>query len=371
MMARVIVGLSGGVDSSVAAHLLKEQGHEVIGVFMRNWDSLINNDILGNDYNQEQCPQENDWADAQEVAKKLNIPIYRKDFIEEYWEYVFQDFIEQYKKGRTPNPDILCNKYIKFDKFLNFVLQEFEGDFIATGHYAKSENGFLFRSKDKEKDQTYFLAQLNNFQISKTLFPLANLEKKEVRSIAEKLGLITAKKKDSTGICFIGERNFQDFLQNYIPSQPGQIVDIRNNKVVGEHIGAMYYTLGQRKGLHLGGMKEPFFVVGHNIEKKIIYVAPASEKEWLISDKLKATNLNLNNWDFNTNNITAKFRYRQEDIPVTIEISENKENITVFYPQGSEAVTPGQQVVFYDGEKCLGGAIIDKIYRKNKEIDYL
>ncbi|UWD33958.1 tRNA 2-thiouridine(34) synthase MnmA [Mesomycoplasma molare] len=369
-MAKIIVGLSGGVDSSVSAHLLQKQGHEVIAVFMRNWDSIVNNDILGNNYSQEQCTQEQDWEDAKEVAKKLGIPIFRKDFIQEYWDYVFQYFIDEYKIGRTPNPDILCNKYIKFDKFLNYVLSEFDADYIAMGHYAKTVGDKLFRAKDKNKDQTYFLAQLSNFQLSKTIFPLADLEKSEVRKIADELGLITAKKKDSTGICFIGERKFTDFLQNYIPSQPGNIIDIKTKKIVGSHIGAMYYTLGQRKGLNLGGMSEPYFVVGHNISKKEIYVAPASEKEWLISDELEAINLNLNDWNFNPNNITAKFRYRQNDVPIKIKIiDENK--VRVFYPQGAEAVTPGQQIVFYDGEKCLGGATINKIYRKNKEINYV
>ncbi|WGI36436.1 tRNA 2-thiouridine(34) synthase MnmA [Mesomycoplasma lagogenitalium] len=369
-MAKIIVGISGGVDSSVAAYLLKQQGHEVIGVFMRNWDSLINNDIKGNKYDFDQCPQESDWADAQEVAKKLDIKIYRKDFISEYWDNVFTYFIEEYKNGRTPNPDILCNKYIKFDKFLNYALKEFNADFIAMGHYAKTENGKLYRAKDQNKDQTYFLAQLNNFQLSKTIFPLADLSKQEVREIASKLNLITAKKKDSTGICFIGDRNFTEFLQNYIPSQPGNILDIKTKKILGTHIGAMYYTLGQRKGLNLGGMSEPHFVVGHNIKNKEIYVAPASEKEWLISDELDALNLNLNEINFNNKNLSAKFRYRQNDIPVTIELLENNK-IKVFYPQGAEAVTPGQQVVLYDGEKCLGGATIDKIYRKKKLITYV
>ncbi|MBN3534415.1 tRNA 2-thiouridine(34) synthase MnmA [Mycoplasma procyoni] len=369
-MAKVIIGLSGGVDSSVAAHLLKKQGHEVIGVFMRNWDSIVNNDILGNNLPSDYCPQEEDWVDAQAVAKKLNIPIFRKDFVSEYWDQVFSYFIEEYKVGRTPNPDILCNKYIKFDKFLNYVLEEFDADYIAMGHYAKSKGGKLYRAKDQSKDQTYFLAQLNNFQIAKTIFPLADLEKTEVRKIAEELGLITAQKKDSTGICFIGERNFTDFLQNYIPSQPGNILDIRTKEKVGEHVGAMYYTLGQRKGLNLGGMKEPYFVVGHDISKKQIFVAPASEKEWLISDQLDAINLNLNETNFNPNNLSAKFRYRQEDVPVSVELLPNNE-IRVFYPQGSEAVTPGQQIVFYDGEQCIGGATINKIYRKNKQITYV
>ncbi|WP_033161095.1 tRNA 2-thiouridine(34) synthase MnmA [[Mycoplasma] collis] len=369
-MAKIIIGLSGGVDSSVAAYLLKQQNHEVIGVFMRNWDSIVNNDVLGNKINQNQCPQEKDWQDAQLVAKKLNIPIYRKDFIKEYWDYVFENFISEYKKGRTPNPDILCNKYIKFEQFLNYALTEFNADFIAMGHYAKAKDGKLFVAKDQNKDQSYFLAQLSNFQLSKTIFPLADLEKSKVRQIAKELDLITAEKKDSTGICFIGERNFTDFLQNYIPAQPGNIIDIKTKKILGRHIGAMYYTLGQRKGLNLGGMSEPYFVVGHNIEKKEIYVAPSQEKQWLISDKLLASNFNLIHNNFNINNLKAKFRYRQESIDVKLTILNNNE-IIVEYPQGFEAVTPGQHVVLYENDKCIGGATIEKIYKNNKEIDYV
>ncbi|VEU59784.1 tRNA 2-thiouridine(34) synthase MnmA [Mesomycoplasma neurolyticum] len=369
-MAKIVIGLSGGVDSSVAAYLLKQQNHEVIAVFMRNWDSIVNNDILGNKMLQNQCPQEKDWQDAQVVAKKLNIPIFRKDFISEYWDNVFENFISEYKKGRTPNPDILCNKYIKFDKFLNFALEEYGADYIAMGHYAKVKNGKLYVAADSSKDQSYFLAQLNNYQLSKTIFPLENLKKEEVRKIAAKLDLITANKKDSTGICFIGERNFSDFLQNYIPAQPGNIIDINTKKIIGQHIGAMYYTLGQRKGLNLGGMSEPYFVVGHNIEQKEIYVAPSSQKEWLISDKLLATDFNLIENEFDYYNLKAKFRYRQESVPVTLTILKNN-NIVVEYPEGFEAVTPGQHIVLYDGDKCIGGATIDKIYRKNKEIDYV
>lgn len=369
-MAKIVVGLSGGVDSSVAAYLLKKSGHEVIGLFMRNWDSIVNNDILGNPIPQDQCPQEKDWKDAQEVAKKLDIPIYRVDFIQEYWDNVFQYFIEEYKKGNTPNPDILCNKYIKFDKFLNYALKEFDADFIAMGHYAKTENGKLYRAKDQNKDQTYFLAQLNNKQLEKTVFPLRDITKEEVREIAKKLDLITATKKDSTGICFIGERKFTDFLQNYIPAKQGDIIDITNHQKVGTHIGSMYYTIGQRKGLNLSGMKEPYFVVGHDMNKKQIFVAPASENKWLISDELLGEELTLNHSEYNLENITAKFRYRQIDVPVKIKILENQK-IKVYYPQGAEAVTPGQQIVLYEGNKCLGGATIRKIYRNNQEIDYV
>ncbi len=369
-MAKVIIGMSGGVDSSVAAYLLKEQGHEVIAVFMRNWDSVANNDILGNKNieTQSKCPEEQDWEDAQAVAKKLDIEIHRVDFIKEYWDNVFKYFIKEYKLGRTPNPDILCNKYIKFKSFLDYALDELGGEYIAMGHYAKQENGELYRAKDKNKDQTYFLAQLSKYQISKTLFPLADLEKSEIRKIAEEQELVTAKKPDSTGICFIGERNFTQFLQNYIATQPGEIRDIITNEVIGKHIGVMYYTIGQRKGLNLGGMKEPYYVAGHDLNKKIIWAAPASRSEFLLSDELIASDVNLNTKNFNIKNITVKFRYRQTDVKAKLEIIGNK--IKLKYDP-FEAVTPGQQVVLYDGEKCIGGATIETIFIKNKKINYV
>ena len=231
-MAKVIVGLSGGVDSAVAAYLLKKQGHEVIGAFMRNWDSLANNDILGNNWDGDICPQEVDYLDAKKVADKLGIPLLRVDFIKEYWDYVFTYFIEEYKKGRTPNPDVLCNKYIKFDAFLKFAMSH-GAEYIATGHYARMENGQMKKGLDNNKDQTYFLCLLNQAQLDKTMFPIGDLEKKEVRRIAKELDLAVATKKDSTGICFIGERDFRKFLQNYIPAQPGKIIDKNNGDVVG------------------------------------------------------------------------------------------------------------------------------------------
>ncbi|TDO19399.1 tRNA-specific 2-thiouridylase [Mycoplasma testudineum] len=368
-MAKIVVGLSGGVDSAVSAYLLKKQGHEVIGLFMRNWDSLANNDIKGNDtINDDICPQESDYLDAKQVAKEIGIPIHRVDFIDEYWEYVFENFISEYKKGRTPNPDILCNKYIKFDKFLNYALKTFDADFVAMGHYAKVENSHLFKADDESKDQSYFLAQLSPKQLEKIIMPLAEYTKKEVRKIALEQNLIVANKKDSTGICFIGERNFSQFLQNYIPAQPGNIVSAVDNKVVGQHQGAMYFTIGQRKGLNLGGMKEPHFVSGFDIENKIVYVAPVSHKQLLISYRLHASNFNqiIDELNFDFSNITAKFRYRQSDIPVEIKILENNE-IEVYYPQGAEAVTPGQQVVLYKGNRCIGGAIIEEVFAERRD----
>ncbi|EIE41279.1 tRNA-specific 2-thiouridylase MnmA [Mycoplasmopsis canis UFG1] len=368
---RVVIGMSGGVDSSVAAYLLKQQGYDVVGLFMRNWDSLANNDILGNNtLDLNICTQELDYNDAKEVAKKLNIPLHRVDFVHEYWDNVFQNFIEEYKKGRTPNPDILCNKYIKFNSFANYAFDELGADYIAMGHYAKVENGHLYRAKDDNKDQTYFLAQLTNEQLKRVIMPLADLEKPEIRQIATELGLVTANKKDSTGICFIGERNFGQFLQNYIPAQEGDIIDITTSKKVGTHVGTFYYTIGQRKGLNLGGMSEPYYVCGHDVVKNILYVAPSSRPEYLLSDSLIASGYTFNNTEFDKSNLSAKFRYRQKDIPVTIEFL-NENQIKVFYPSTSSAVTPGQQIVFYDGDKCIGGATIDELFMNNKKIDYL
>ncbi|QCZ36807.1 tRNA 2-thiouridine(34) synthase MnmA [Mycoplasma nasistruthionis] len=371
MAKRVVIGMSGGVDSSVAAYLLKQQGYEVVGLFMRNWDSMVNNDILGNDdINQDVCPQELDYLDAQAVAKTLDIPLHRVDFVKEYWNDVFENFIEEYKKARTPNPDILCNKYIKFKAFANHAFNELKADYIAMGHYANVVDGHLYRAVDVDKDQTYFLAQLTHEQLSKVIMPLAKLTKPEIRKIATELNLITADKKDSTGICFIGERNFGQFLQNYIPAQDGDIIDITTNKVVGRHVGCFYYTIGQRKGLNLGGMAEPYYVCGHDVLKNILYVAPNSKPEYLLSNSLIASNLTLNNTDYNPNNLSAKFRYRQKDIKVQIELLPNNE-IKVIYPETSSAVTPGQQVVLYDGDKCLGGAIIEEIFMNDKKLTYV
>ncbi|WLP85620.1 tRNA 2-thiouridine(34) synthase MnmA [Mycoplasma seminis] len=371
MAKRVVIGMSGGVDSSVAAYLLKQQGYEVVGLFMRNWDSIVNNDILGNaDISQDICPQEQDYQDAKAVAQALNIPLHRVDFVKEYWDNVFQNFIDEYKKGRTPNPDILCNKYIKFNAFANYAFNELKADYIAMGHYADVQDGNLYRAADQEKDQTYFLAQLSHQQLEKVIMPLAKLTKPEIREIAKKLNLVTATKKDSTGICFIGERNFGQFLQNYIPAQEGDTIDITTGKKVGRHVGCFYYTIGQRKGLNLGGMSEPYYVCGHDVQKNILYVAPNSRPEYLISNNLIASDLTLNNQDFDINNLSAKFRYRQKDIKVNVEFLDDRK-IRVFYPEGSSAVTPGQQVVLYDGDKCIGGAIIDEIYMDDVKKDYI
>lgn len=367
-MKTVVIGMSGGVDSSVAAILLKEQGYNVIGLFMRNWDSSINNDIEGNpNLNDNICPQEKDYNDAIEVCKKLSIPLHRIDFVKEYWDYVFTYFLDELKKGRTPNPDIMCNKYIKFDYFIKEA-KKLGADYIATGHYAKMNKGQLYRSKDTNKDQTYFLSQLSKKQLENVLFPLGDIDKEEVREIASKYDLVTATKKDSTGICFIGERNFKKFLSNYLPSKKGNIIDITKNKVVGEHNGLMYYTIGQRKGLDIGGNKDKLFVVGKNTSENILYVALGEDNEYLYSNSCIIDNINFN-CDIRPTNCTAKFRYRAKDYPVELEYLSNNE-ILVKYDK-VKSVTPGQACVLYLDELCLGGGIIKTVQKSNTPLWYL
>ena len=363
-MDKVVVGISGGVDSSVAALLLKEQGYEVIGLFMRNWDTSINGDFIGNpNLNNDICPQEQDYNDAKLVCDKLGIELHRIDFVKEYWDNVFEYFLDELKKGRTPNPDIMCNKYIKFDYFIKEA-KRLGAKYVATGHYAKLENGQLMRSKDQNKDQTYFLSQLSHEQLENILFPLGDIDKPEVRRLAEKYGLATAKKKDSTGICFIGERNFRGFLENYLPNQPGKIVNIDTNEVLGDHIGLMYYTIGQRRGLDVGGTEDRMFVVGKNLKDNILYVAIGEDNDYLYTDSCIIDTVNFNCSERPTK-CTAKFRYRAQDYPVTLEYLDNGE-IRVNY-DNIKAVTPGQACVFYDGEKCLGGGIIKEIYKKQEK----
>lgn len=368
-MKTVVVGMSGGVDSSVAAIKLIEEGYNVIGLFMRNWDSSINNDILGNPtLNNNICPQEQDYNDALSVCKKLNIPLHRIDFVKEYWDYVFTYFLDELKKGRTPNPDIMCNKYIKFDAFVKEA-KKLGADYIATGHYARVKDGKLYRGLDNNKDQSYFLSQLSNKQLENVLFPVGELEKPVVRKIAEKYDLITAHKKDSTGICFIGERNFKDFLKNYLPNIPGKILNIDTNEVVGEHIGLMYYTIGQRKGLNLGGNNDKLFVVGKNLDKNILYVAFNEKNDYLISTEAVIEQVN---WisDHKPLECTAKFRYRQTDNQVKLEYLDNF-SIIVKYPQGVKSVTPGQACVFYENDECLGGGIIKEVRKNGQKLWYL
>ena len=368
-MKKVVIGMSGGVDSSVAAILLQKQGYEVIGLFMRNWDSTINNDILGNpNLDNDICPQEQDYNDALEVCKKLNIPLHRVDFVKEYWDYVFTYFLEELKKSRTPNPDIMCNKYIKFDMFAKEA-KKLGADYIATGHYARLKDGHLLRGIDDNKDQTYFLSQVSKVKLENVLFPVGDLNKEEVRKIAEEYDLITAKKKDSTGICFIGERNFKNFLKNYLPNTPGDVINIETGEKVGEHIGLMYYTIGQRRGLDIGGFKDRMFVVGKDVNKNILYIALNDENEFLLSDEALITDVN---WisDKRPEKCTCKFRYRQKDHEISLKYVEDG-NVLVSYPEKVKSVTPGQACVFYDGEECLGGGIIDTVYKNKEKIWYL
>ena len=369
MAKKVIIGLSGGVDSSVAVYELQRQGYDVEAMFMRNWDSAANNDVLGNpDLDSDVCPQEKDYQDAVLVAEKLGVKLHRVDFIEEYWDNVFKYFIDEYKAGRTPNPDIMCNKYIKFASFLDEA-KKLGADYIAMGHYARvshdSDGSRLLRGVDNNKDQTYFLCMISQYQLSNALFPIGHMTKPEVRDVANMLDLATAKKKDSTGICFIGERNFHKFLQNYLPAQPGKMVTL-GGKEISKHDGLMYYTIGQRKGLGIGGRSdgdnEAWFVVGKNLKENLLYVEQGFEHPYLYSDRCLATNCNfILDIPQKGKKYTAKFRYRQPDQDVMVELLEDNK-MMVYYPQKVRAVSPGQAVVLYDGEVCLGGGIIDKVY---------
>ncbi len=368
MKKKVVIGMSGGVDSSVAAIMLQKQGYEVIGLFMRNWDSLADGELDGPTTESGICPQEEDYNDALKVCEKLGIELHRKDFVKEYWDYVFTYFLDELKKGRTPNPDIMCNKYIKFDMFAKEA-EKLGADYIATGHYARLENGKLLRAKDLNKDQTYFLCQVSHDQLKNVLFPIGDMLKPDVRKIAEEYDLITAKKKDSTGICFIGERNFKNFLKNYLPNTPGDVVDIDTNKVVGKHSGLMNYTIGQRRGLDIGGTDDRMFVVGKNLEKNILYICIGEDNDYLVSTSCLVNEINYLG-DEKLTECTAKFRYRSKDVPVKLEWLDNGE-VIVRYEQGEKRVTPGQACVFYNGDECLGGGIIKEVRKEDKKLWYL
>lgn len=357
---KVVVGMSGGVDSSVAALLLKQQGYDVVGIFMKNWDEKA----LGGE-----CTATEDYEDVRRVCGKIGIPYYTVNFEKEYWDNVFTYFLEEYKKGRTPNPDVMCNKEIKFNVFLKYA-ESIGADYLATGHFARVrfENGYyhLLRGIDPNKDQTYFLNTLGQEQLSKAMFPVGELTKKEVRSIAEKHDLITADKKDSTGICFIGERDFKEFLSNYLPATPGKMRTI-SGEVKGEHDGLMYYTLGQRKGLGIGGSGEgtgePWFAAHKDLLHNTLYVVQGANHPALYSKGLYASELHWVKGVAPGKSVfcTAKFRYRQHDQKVQVIILEGGK-CKVIFNEPQKAVTPGQAVVFYDDEMCLGGGIIDHVF---------
>ncbi|TAA48391.1 tRNA 2-thiouridine(34) synthase MnmA [Corallincola spongiicola] len=359
---KVIVGMSGGVDSSVSAYLLLQQGYQVEGLFMKNWEE---------DDNDEYCAAAEDLEDAQAVCDKLGIELHTVNFAAEYWDNVFEYFLAEYKAGRTPNPDIMCNREIKFKAFLEFAAEALGADYIATGHYVRrgQVNGKwqMLRGLDNNKDQSYFLYTLAEQHIAQTLFPVGELEKPEVRRIAEQQDLVTAKKKDSTGICFIGERKFRDFLARYLPAQPGKIETV-DGDIIGEHQGLMYHTLGQRKGLGIGGLKNsndnPWYVVDKDLERNVLLVAQGHDHPRLFSNGLIADQLHWvdRQGPQDTLRCTVKTRYRQTDVPCTLKrLSED--TIEVRFDEPQAAVTPGQSVVVYQGDVCLGGAIIDSPIR--------
>ena len=362
---RVVVGMSGGVDSSVTALLLKEQGYDVVGIFMKNWDDT---DEFG------VCTATEDFDDVVRVCNQLDIPYYSVNFEKQYWNKVFTYFLDEYKAGRTPNPDVMCNKEIKFKAFLDHAMS-LGADYLATGHYAqvREVDGRveMLRGADDNKDQTYFLNQLSSDVLKQVMFPLGHLPKSEVRKIAKEHGLATADKKDSTGICFIGERNFKEFLSEYLPAQPGTMQTM-DGLVKGKHDGLMYYTLGQRQGLGIGGAGDPWFVIGKNLKENILYVEQGYSNEKLYSDALLATDINWINEDVITETFTctAKFRYRQKDSNVTVNI-QNDGKVLVEFAESERAVTPGQAVVFYDGDVCLGGGTIDEIIKNDQTLDYV
>ncbi|MCW6665456.1 tRNA 2-thiouridine(34) synthase MnmA [Aerococcaceae bacterium NML191219] len=367
---RVVVGMSGGVDSSVAAYLLKQQGYDVIGLFMKNWDDT---DEHGH------CTATQDYEDVAQVAEQIGIPYYSVNFEKEYWERVFEYFLEEYRNGRTPNPDVMCNKEVKFKAFLDYAMQ-LGADYVAMGHYAqvhRDEQGVvhLLRGADSNKDQTYFLSQLSQAQLQKSLFPLGHLQKKEVRAIAEEAGLATAKKKDSTGVCFIGERNFNEFLANYLPNKPGKMLTL-DGEVKGEHAGLMYYTIGQRQGLGIGGggaTNEPWFVIGKDLQTQTLYVGQGFHHPNLYSEYLEASQIHFTTEEEKpqTFKCTAKFRYRQQDVGVTVELDDTHTRAKVIFDEPVRAITPGQAVVFYNGEECLGGGIIDAAYANGEKRQYV
>ena len=366
-MKKVVVGLSGGVDSAVAAYLLKKEGYDVIALFMRNWDSLVNNELVNDQDLSEICPQEKDYQDAKKVAEFLDIPIKRVDFVKEYWDYVFSYFLEELKKGYTPNPDMLCNRFIKFDLFKKEA-DKLGADYIATGHYANTKDGRLYRAKDTNKDQTYFLADVKKGALDNVLFPLGDYTKPEIREIAKNVGIPVFDKKDSTGICFIGERNYQKFISNYLSKNEGNIINVLTKEVIGKHSGLMNYTIGQRKNVGLSGDTERHYVCGKNTEKNELYIA-YGDSSYLYSDSCLIENLNMIS-DKLVNDVVVKLRYRGEDIKANIKyLDDNRALVT--YNEKAKAVTPGQACVIYDGKECLGCGFIKEIYNDNEKLWYI
>lgn len=343
---KVVLGMSGGVDSSVCAYLLKEMGYEVIGLFMKNWEE------------DPHCPQTADFEDVLRVCDQLDIPCHSVNFAKEYQDKVFASFLEDLKKGYTPNPDILCNKHIKFDVFYSFA-KTLGAELIATGHYAQlSQKGHLLKGFDSNKDQTYFLHQVKKEVFKHVLFPIGHLLKPDLRQIAHKLQLATAGKKDSTGICFIGKRDFRSFTAGYLGYNKGAIICVNTGKKVGEHEGSAFYTLGQRKGLKIGGEGNAWFVVDKDITQNILYVAQGEDHPRLYHKHLIATDLNfLVDKELLKNNLSAKVRYRQDDVPCQI-VHLNDDQLTLVFDQPQKAITPGQSVVLYHKDICCGGGVI-------------
>ena len=361
MAERIVVGMSGGVDSSVAALLLKQQGYDVVGVFMKNWEEEGDDGV---------CTAEEDWNDVRQVCETIGIPYYAVNFAQEYWDRVFSYFLDEYRAGRTPNPDVLCNREIKFKAFLDFAMQ-LGASRMATGHFVQTnENGDLLRGADGNKDQSYFLYMLHQEQLKKAMFPVGHMTKAEVRRIAEDNGLINSKKRDSTGVCFIGERRFKTFLQEFLPAQPGDMV-APDGKVVGRHDGLMYYTLGQRRGLGIGGCGDgrSWFVIGKDLAKNRLLVAQGEDHPMLYSTLSVAGGVT---WVGDapiqvgeTLLCTCKYRYRQADGPVEATLqADGKLLLRSLQPQ--RAVTPGQSAVLYLGEKCIGGGVIEEILDAGK-----
>ena len=353
-MDHVVVGMSGGVDSSVAAYLLKQQGFDVVGIFMKNWEETDEDGV---------CTATADYADVRSVCETIGIPYYTVNFAKEYRDRVFSYFLDEYRKGRTPNPDVLCNCEIKFKAFLDFAFSTGAG-LLATGHYCRlNEDKLLMRGSDPGKDQSYFLAGLTHHQLERVVFPVGDLQKSEVRAIAKEQDFTNALKKDSTGVCFIGERNFKQFLMQYLPAQCGDIVDERGRKI-GTHDGLMYYTLGQRRGLGIGGRNdgtgESWFVIGKDLNRNLLIVQQGEHEE-LYSSSLDANTVNWIAGSAPSDSFacTAKFRYRQPDQNVRVTVSGS--GVHVDFDQPQRAVTPGQWVVFYHGDLCLGGGPIDAV----------